>query len=202
MTDEPGHLDPAYRTALLISAGLNLVMFLVEGGVGLTVGSAALIADAVDFLEDTAGYSLAALAIGWSVRNRAWAGVAQAVAMGLVGVAAVGEIVRRLAEGGAPSSRAVGATALLALAINGFCAWRLVRFRSGDASMRSIWLSTRNDALLNGLTIAAAGLIYITKSAWPDIAVGAVIAAINLWSSFEVLLAARRELREGRAPGA
>ena len=67
MTDEPGHLNPAYRTALLVSAGLNLLMFLLEGGVGLTVGSAPLIADAVDFLEDTAGYEgRLPLARAWS----------------------------------------------------------------------------------------------------------------------------------------
>ena len=199
MASEQRHLDPAYRTVLLLSAGLNLAMFLLEGGIGLAVGSAALIADAADFLEDTAAYTLAALAIGWSSRSRAWVGVAQGTAMGLVGLTAVAEIIRRLIEGGAPSPTAVGATAMLALAVNGFCAWRLVRFRSGDASMRSIWLSTRNDAVLNGLTILAAGLIFVTKTGWPDIFAGALIAAINLWASAEVLMAARREMN--RTPG-
>ena len=84
---------------------------------------------------------------------------------------------------------------MLALSVNGYCAYRLIRFRGGDASMRAIWLSTRNDAMLNVLTVAAAGLIALTRSAGPDIIAGAVIASVNLWSSIEVIRGASREMR-------
>lgn len=42
------HLDPGYRAALVASAVLNAIMFFVEGCVGLTIGSAAFLADAGD----------------------------------------------------------------------------------------------------------------------------------------------------------
>src|ERR1700738_421413 len=48
------HLDPAYRTALAVCAILNIAMFFIEGTVGVWIGSAALFADAGDFLEDAA----------------------------------------------------------------------------------------------------------------------------------------------------
>jgi Co/Zn/Cd efflux system component len=169
-------------------------MFFIEGGLGLWIGSAALLADAGDFLEDAIVLGLALIAIGWSVRARGTAGLVQGLAMAGVGVGAIAQIVRRILEGGAPPPAPMGSVALLALAVNGFCAYRLIRFRRGDASMRAIWLSTRNDAMLNILTILAAGFIAITGSGSPDIIAGAIIASVNLWSSIGVIRAATAEI--------
>ena len=191
---QPKYLDPAYRAALLTSALLNLAMLLIEGGVSLAIGSAALMADAVDFLEDAAVLTLALVAIHWSVRARAVAGIVQGFAMAGVGIAAVMQIVRRLQVGGAPSPAPIGGIAALALTVNGYCAYRLMRFRGGDASMRALWLSLRNDAVLNALTIVAGGLIALTGSGWPDIVAGVIIASVNLWSAIEVLRAAMCEM--------
>jgi Co/Zn/Cd efflux system component len=162
MDKQPKHLDPAYRTALLTSALLNLAMLFIEGGVGLWIGSAALLADTVDFLEDAAVLGLALVAIRWSARARAAAGFVQGLAMAGVGVAAVAQIIGRILEGGAPSPASMGSVAALVLAVNVYRAYRLIYFRGGDASMRAIWLSTRNDATLNVLTVVAAGLIALT----------------------------------------
>lgn len=189
------HLDPDYRTALGASAALNAIMFLVEGGIGLAIGSAALLADAVDFLEDACIYSLAVIALAWTQRGRAKAGVIMGLAMLGVGLVAIWQIVERLLHGGAPASTAMALTAAAALAVNVYCASRLARWKRGDASMRSIWLSTRNDAILNGVTILAAALVAWTATGWPDIAAGVLIAAINIWAAFEIIGQARRELK-------
>ena len=191
----PAHLDPAYQSALIVSAALNFAMFLFEGGAGLMVGSAALLADAVDFIEDATIFSLAVVAIGWSARARGRAGLLQGFTMAGVGFAAIAAIVHRLMVGGAPNGPSVGIVAFTALAVNVYCAYRLARFTRGDSSMRAIWLSSRNDAILNVITILAAGVIVFTRSAWPDIIVGGLIAAINLWAAGEVLLTATRELK-------
>lgn len=112
-----------------------------------------------------------------------------------VGIAAVVQVAHRFVEGGAPSSKYMAAVAVLALVVNVYCAYRLVQFRRGDASMRAIWLSTRNDAILNVLTIAAAGAIAATGSGWPDIVAGAIIASINLWAAAGVIRSAGHEFR-------
>lgn len=192
---EATHLDPGYRAALIASAALNAFMFFVEGGVGLTIGSAALLADAVDFLEDAGIYALAVVALAWRPRSRAFVGLVMGLAMLGVGLVAVWQIVDRLFHGGAPASGAMAITAAAALAVNIYCASRLVRWKRGDASMRSIWLSTRNDAILNAATILAAGLVAWTATAWPDIAAGALIAGINIWASIGIMFQARRELK-------
>src|ERR1700682_3049643 len=176
MEPKPSHLDPAYRTALIVCAALNLAMLFLEGSAGLWIGSAALLADAGDFLEDAAVLTFALVAIGWSPRARAAAGLAQGIAMAGVGIGAIVQIVLRILKGGAPPPAPMAGVAALALVVNGYCAYRLVRFRGGDVSMRAIWLSTRNDALLNVLTIAAATFIAVARSAWPDIAAGALFA--------------------------
>jgi Co/Zn/Cd efflux system component len=196
MNKKTKRLDPAYKTALSICAMLNLAMLFIEGSAGLWIGSAALLADAGDFLEDTTVLGLAFVAVEWSERARAVAGLFQGLAMAGVGIAAMAQIVHRIVEGGAPSSALMGGVAALALSVNGFCAYRLIRFRGGDASMRAIWLSTRNDAMLNVLTVMAAVFIAITGSAWPDIIAGAVIATVNLMGSIEVISAATGEMRK------
>ena len=196
MASKPDHLDPTYRNALIVCAALNIAMLFIEGSAGLLIGSAVLLADAGDFLEDAAVLTFALLAIGWSARARAAAGIAQGVAMAGVGLGAIVQIVLRILNGGAPSPALIGGVAALALAVNGYCALRLVRFRGGDASMRAIWLSTRNDVLLNALALAAAGFIVITRSAWPDIIAGAIIASINLFGSIAIISAAVGEMRK------
>jgi len=196
MDRKPKHLDPAYQTALIICAMLNLAMLFIEGSAGLWIGSAALLADAGDFLEDAIVLGLAFVAIGWSVRARGAAGLVQGFAMAGVGIAAIVQIVHRILKGGAPSPALIGGVAALALTVNAYCAYRLIRFRGGDASMRAIWLSTRNDAMLNVLTFVAAAFIAITGSGWPDIIAGAIIATVNLMGSIEVISSATGEMRK------
>jgi Co/Zn/Cd efflux system component len=196
MDQKLAHLDPAYRTALAVCAILNIAMLLIEGAVGVWIGSAALLADAGDFLEDAAVLTFAFVAIGWSARARATAGLVQGVAMAGVGVGAILQIIHRILNGGAPPPAPMGIIAGLALIVNAYCAYRLIRFRRGDASMHAIWLSTRNDAMLNVLTVVAAAFIAITRSGWPDITAGAIIATVNLWGSIGIMSAAIREIRK------
>lgn len=197
--DTPTRLDPGYRAALLFSALLNGLMFFVEGGVGLGIGSAALLADAMDFLEDTGLYGIAVIAITWSARGRANAALVMAATMASVGGVAIWQIIERLLLGGAPAPAPMAATAALALAVNVLCASRLSRWKRGDAGMRSIWLSTRNDAILNMATVAAAGVVALTASGWADIALGGLIAGVNLWAAFGIARQALAE-REGATP--
>jgi Co/Zn/Cd efflux system component len=65
LTYHDGHGRAALHTCSL----LNLAMLFIEGSAGLLIGSAALLADAVDFLEDAAVLGLAVVAIGWSLRH-------------------------------------------------------------------------------------------------------------------------------------
>jgi Co/Zn/Cd efflux system component len=63
--------------------------------------------------------------------------------------------------------------------------------------MRSVWLCTRNDALGNVAVMLAALGVFGTGTAWPDLAVAAVMAALALGAGASVLRQARRELAGG-----
>ena len=63
-------LDSRARRLVAWVAALNGLGFVVEVTVALVIGSAALFADAADFLEDTLINVLVLTALGWSVASR------------------------------------------------------------------------------------------------------------------------------------
>jgi Co/Zn/Cd efflux system component len=84
---------------------------------------------------------------------------------------------------------------LLALLANVGVAALLYAFREGDANMRSVWLCSRNDAIGNLAVMAAALGVFGTASAWPDLAVAAVMATLALTAGWSVWRQAQAELR-------
>mgnify|MGYP002364146649 CR=1 FL=1 len=68
----PPNADPRYRRILWIALLVNAAMFVVELGAGVQSGSAALLADAIDFAGDAANYGVSlwvlAMATAWRAR--------------------------------------------------------------------------------------------------------------------------------------
>lgn len=70
----------------------------------------------------------------------------------------------------------------------------LARHRHHGGSLaKAAFLSARNDAVANVAIIGAAGATVLTRSMWPDIVVGCVIAWMNIDAARDVLAAARGE---------
>lgn len=63
-------LDARARRIILIVALLNLAGFLGEAILAFAIGSASLLADAADFLEDFLINSLVLLALAWPLESR------------------------------------------------------------------------------------------------------------------------------------
>src|SRR6185295_9392640 len=89
----------AYRRVLWAVLAINAVMFLVEIGAGLAAGSAALQADALDFLGDAANYAISLIVVGMALRYRATAALAKGATMGLFGLWVVGTVVWHAVHG-------------------------------------------------------------------------------------------------------
>ena len=115
--------------------------------------------------------------------------------MGGFGLWVIGMSVYHLLMGSLPSAAIMGGTGLLALIANLASAAILYRHRFGDSNMRSVWLCTRNDAIANIAVIVAASGVWASATAWPDLAVGAVMATLALSSAVAVLRQASGELR-------
>jgi Co/Zn/Cd efflux system component len=177
---------------------LNLGYFGVEFAVALGIGSVALFADSVDFLEDASVNLLIALGLGWSARNRARLGMALAVILLIPGLATLWTAWEKFNMPVAPDPASLSLTGFGAMVVNFVCAMMLMRYRRHGGSLtRAAFLSARNDVLAN-IAIIAAGLVtaFLWHSAWPDLIVGLAIAAINADAAWEILEAAREEHRE------
>jgi Co/Zn/Cd efflux system component len=102
---------------------------------------------------------------------------------------------------GVPRAEVMGAIGLLALAANTASVVLLLRYRDGDANVRSVWLCSRNDAIGNVAVMLAAAGVWATATAWPDLAVAALMAGLFLRSSAQIIGQALRERGEAaRAP--
>jgi Co/Zn/Cd efflux system component len=191
---------PALRPVVARVAGLNLGFFGIEIAVALAIGSIALIADSLDFLEDAAINLLIFAGIGWSVRNRARLGMVLAGILVIPGLATAYAAYEKFSDLTPPAPLALTLTGLAALAVNLACAAMLARHRDGGGSLtRAAYLSARNDAYANLAIIAAGLLTALTLSPWPDLVAAAGIAILNADSAGDILRAARAEWRAANA---
>ena len=99
---------------------------------------------------------------------------------------------------GLPSAELMGGIAVLALAANLASVLMLMRYKDGDANVRSVWLCSRNDAIGNVVVMIAAAGVWGTGTAWPDLGVAALMAGIFATSSVQILRQAWAEYRDGR----
>jgi Co/Zn/Cd efflux system component len=203
------HQDPGsnplrqavYRRVLWSVLAINAVMFSVEIGAGLAAGSAALQADALDFLGDAANYAISLFVLGMALRYRATAALAKGATMAMFGVWVLGVTAWHVANATLPQAVTMGAVGLAALAANAASFWLLWRHRTGDANMRSAWICTRNDVLGNIAVLLAAAGVFGTGTGWPDVIVAAVMAMLALQGAATVIRQAEAELRSSMTPG-
>ena len=193
------HLE--LRKTVRLVALLNLGYFAVEFGVAYFIGSVSLFADSVDFLEDAFVNFLILAALGWTPGNRAKLGMVLAGILLAPGLATLWTAWEKFNAPTPPQPVALSLAGVGALAVNMFCASRLVRYRHFSGSLtRAAFLSARNDALAN-VAIISAGLAtaFIWPTAWPDLVVGLGIGALNVGAAREVWKAARSEHRAAQA---
>lgn len=191
-------LSAAYKRALWAVIAINGTMFLAEMGAGIFAGSQALKADALDFLGDTATYALTLFVIGMPLVWRARAALLKGVTLGAMGLWVLGSTAYNVLVLGVPQAEVMGAVGFLALVANLTSVMLLLKYRNGDANVRSVWLCSRNDAIGNVAVILAAGGVWATSSAWPDLIVAGIMASLFLWSSAQIVRQARHELEHAR----
>lgn len=189
-------VDPRYKRILWTVIALNGSMFLTEIVAGQLAGSQALKADALDFLADTVTYGLSLAVIGASLRTRATAALFKGLSLSVMALWVMGSTVYQVFVLGLPSAEVMGVIGFLALGAN-LCSVLLLRpYKNGDANVRSVWLCSRNDAIGNVVVMAAALGVWGTSTAWPDLAVAALMAGIFLTSSVQILRQAWSEYHE------
>jgi len=186
------------RRVLIAVMAINFAMFVAEFGGGLFARSSALMADSVDMLGDAVVYALSLYALSRGPRWEAGAALAKGGIILAFGIAVMVEIADKIVNGVPPSSTLMLAFGSAALVANLACLAMLWRFRSENVNMSSTFECSRNDVASNVGVLVAAGLVATTGAAWPDIAVGGIIALVFLRSAWRVLAEALAAWREAR----
>lgn len=189
-------LSTDYKRRLWLVIAINAIMFAVEMSAGHMARSQALQADALDFLGDALTYGLSLAVIGASVRVRTNAALIKAVSLLAMGVWVMGSTIYRVFYVGVPEAQIMGVIGFLALAANLASVALLVRYKDGDANVRSVWLCSRNDAIGNVAVMIAAAGVWGTATGWPDLLVAGIMGGLFLSSAWQIL---RQALAERRA---
>jgi len=192
-------LSQDYKRRLWAVIAINATMFAIEMVAGHLAGSQALQADALDFFGDTLTYALSMAVIGASLRVRASAALIKGVSLLAMGLWVFGSTVYTVFVLGVPQASIMGAIGFLALAANLASVLLLVKYKDGDANVRSVWLCSRNDAIGNVAVMLAALGVWGTQTGWPDVIVAALMAGLFTWSAVQIL---RQGLGEWRSTSA
>jgi Co/Zn/Cd efflux system component len=194
-SDQPNsNNSPAWRRALWIALAVNATMFVAEMTAGVAGGSKALQADALDFLADAANYAISLGVAGMALAWRARAALLKGASLVVLGVYVLAATLWAVWHGRTPEAEVMGIVGVAALAANAGVALMLYRYRTGDANMRSVWICSRNDAIGNIAVVFAAAGVFGTGTAWPDLIVAGIMAALGITGGVQIIRHARREL--------
>ncbi|HEV8584254.1 MAG TPA: cation diffusion facilitator family transporter [Methylomirabilota bacterium] len=197
------------RPLLVLTLALTTVMMVVEFVAGLWTGSLALLADAGHMLTDATALALALLAVWIAARPPTpaktygyyRAEILAAVANALLLFAVAGSIMveawHRLRAPAPVLGGAMAAVAALGLAVNLIGAWLLHRGARESLTVRAAYLEVLGDALSSVAALVAGATIVMTGWTGADPLASAVIVALILPRSWNLLRQAVNVLLEG-----
>ena len=193
-------LDPVYMRVLIIVIAINALMFLIEMPMGFVGQSQALKADALDFLGDTFTYAISLAVIGKAASMRSKVALFKGFSLLVMGGWVLFSTIYTVFYLQQPTAIIMGSVGFAALIANLLSVVLLIRFKDGDANVRSVWICSRNDAFGNILVMLAASGVWATGSGWPDLVVAAAMASLFLWGSITIIRQAFHELDHQKTP--
>jgi cobalt-zinc-cadmium efflux system protein len=193
------HLAPAdFGRAFALGTALNIGFAAIELGYGFLAHSLALVADAAHNFSDVVGLLMAWAGHALSKRvptkrhtygfRRAsiLAGIANAIMLlGATGFIIL-EAFRRFIEPQAVATSTVVIVAVIGILLNGATALLFMRGRKNDINIQGAFLHMAADAGVSLGVVIGALLIAATGLQWIDPVVSLAIAAVILWSSWDL----------------
>ncbi len=174
---------------------INLGMFVVEFGAGIRAASLSLTSDSLDMLGDALVYASSLYVVNKGRKAQASSAFFKGILMFLFAIALFARATYQLFAGVTPAVTIMSAVGLLALLANLICLGLLSRHRKDNLNMSSVWLCSRNDIIANTSVLVAAGLVFLTQSGLPDLAVGFLLTFVFARSAGQVLTQSWQEMR-------
>lgn len=179
--------NTAFKRVLLIVIAINACLFIIEMVAGFASHSQALKADALDFLADSLTYAITLWAVNKPLDTRNKVARIKAYSLLLMAVWILLASVYRLFFSLEPEVLTMTSVAILALIANLVSVLLLMKFRNGDANIRSVWVCSRNDMINNIFVLIAAGLVFLTGAAWPDLIAALIMSSLFILSAIEII---------------
>ncbi len=173
---------------------INGVMFVIEFGAGIRAESLSLTGDSLDMLGDALVYASSLYVVNKGRRAQAGSAFFKGIIMFLFAIAVFARAVYQLFAEVTPAATLMGTIGIVALLANLVCLLLLSRHREDNLNMSSVWLCSRNDIIANTSVLIAAGLVFLTDSILPDLAVGFVLTFVFAKSAGKVLTQSWREM--------
>jgi Co/Zn/Cd efflux system component len=175
---------------------INLGMFVIEFGAGIQADSLSLTGDSLDMLGDALVYASSLYVINKGSKAQAGSAFLKGIIMFLFAIGVFARASYQLFAGATPEATIMSTVGVVALLANLFCLLLLTRHRKDNLNMSSVWLCSRNDIIANTSVLVAAGLVFLTHSVLPDLAVGLLLAFVFAKSAGKVLSLSWREMRQ------
>lgn len=172
----PAQSDLNDRALLWKVLFINAFFFIAEGLAGWYFKSVGLLSDGLDMLADALVYGLALWATGKNqIVRKKLAGLSGYLQL-LLALGGITEVFRRVfVSTEIPDFSAMIIVSLFALAGNTWCLILLRKSQSKEVHMQASMIFTSNDILVNLGVIAAAVLVSLTDSKYPDLVIGAIV---------------------------
>ncbi len=187
--DISDHAEEAKVLKLLLA--INGGMFIVELITGLMADSMGLISDSLDMLADSGVYLVSLYAVGKSLQIKMKSAKLNGSFQFILGIGVLAETVRRFIYGSEPEPSYMILISLLALAANVYCLLLLTKHKDSGVHMKASYICSNSDVIANIGVILAGVAVFITKSPYPDLAIGLIVTGIVLRGSITILKLAR-----------
>lgn len=183
--------------AVLIVALLNFAYFFVEFFIAIDIKSVSLLADSIDFLEDSFTNFLILIGLYLTLKNRIKLGY---ILIGIILIPSFFTLYyafEQFVNPIMPDGFLLSKVAFIALIINLFCAFLMAKYKKADNSLLlTAFYSARNDALSNIAMIVAVFLTVYINSHYPDLIIGVGIFLLNLDASKAIYQQMKKEKKE------
>ncbi len=182
------------RGTLVRVLWINAIMFGAIVAAAIYGKSTALLSDSLDNLGDALTYGLSLVVVSQSSTAKARVALFKGGLIFLAASVVIVQVIRHLIDPVLPSYEIMTLFSVAGLAANGLCLLLLWRHRNDDINMSSVFECSRNDIASNLSVIVAAAGVWAFDAGWPDVVVGALLAALLLRSSARVISGAWSEL--------
>ena len=179
--------DTLGRNALIIAFIINLIMITADLIYGLIMRSASLLSDAANNSGDAfiLGSSLLVLSSTTVVKNRL--AFLKGIIMTAFSLWAFYHVYLGFVGKSALFGGVITFLGIISLIGNTSVALMMHKHQHKDLNFKSAFICCRNDAIASSGIIFAGLLVMFTRSFWPDIIIGAVIATIVCYGGIKII---------------